>query len=841
MRPSRVMQRKARGIVRWPLALGLLGLIAGMEWAWGVAVLRIESGRNGEAGGPLILNGREARWQLLAAKSDSGGGDADATHEVQWSVEPKGVVDLSREGMLVAKSNGKAKVRGVLEGGSGAELEVEVRGAEAQPLVSFANQIVPIFTKAGCNGGGCHGKASGQNGFRLSLLGFEPEEDYEHLVKEARGRRLFPAAPERSLLLLKAIGEMPHGGGKRLEPGTQDYEWIRRWIQQGMPPGSAQDPTVVGIEVFPKQRNLKREASQQLRVLARYSNGVVEDVTHSALFEANDKEMAKVDERGHVQVFKQPGTVAIMVRYQTQVAVFQGLVPLGAPLGKLPPERNLVDQHVFKRLKELGLPPSTIADDAVFLRRSALDIAGRIPTKSESEAFLADRSPDKRDRWVDRLLESPDYAELFANKWAALLRNKRGAPTHARGTFAFHAWIRDGLMENKPYDRMVREVLTASGSIEDQPPVAWYRQVRDTTAQLEDTAQLFMGLRLQCAQCHHHPYEKWSQHDYYSLAAFYSRVGRKSGNAPGEEMIVHRRGAAEAINKKTKKSVKPAGLGESPLNVAPDEDPREALAGWLTDHKNPFFAKSLVNRYWKHFFNRGLVDPEDDMRETNPPSNPELLEGLANHFVSTGYDLKSLVRLIATSSAYQLSAEPNEQNGSDRQNFSRYYPKRLPAEVLFDAVHEVAGVPHRFEGLPEGMRAVALPDNSFNASTYFLSVFGRPESSSACECERSQDASLAQSLHLLNSKELQERIASEKGRAAKLGADQTRSDPAKIQELYQTAFSRPPLPDELAAAQGYLDRKTAGKTGAELAAARRQAFEDMVWACLNTKEFLFNH
>lgn len=818
-------------------AVWLLG--AGMVWANGP--VKIESGLDGAANSKLVLQGRESRWQLLAAMSGVDGAVSDVTRSVKWSVEPKGVVEVDRGGMVVAKGDGAARIRSTLEGTSSAEIEVEVRGAGEVKQVHFSNQIVPIFTKAGCNGGGCHGKASGQNGFRLSLLGFEPDEDYEHLVKEARGRRLFPAAPERSLLLLKAVGEMPHGGGKRLEPGSLDYELIRRWIGQGMPQGSTNDPSVALIEVYPKQRTMKAEGEQQLRVIAKYTDGTIEDVTHSALYEANDKEMARVDEQGHVKVFKQPGTVAIMVRYQSKVAVFQGLVPLGAPVEKMPAERNLVDKHVFKRLRQLGLPPSELADDSVFLRRSALDIAGRIPSREETEAFLADSSAEKRDRWIEKLLESPEYAEFFANKWAALLRNKRAAPTHARGNFAFHGWIRDSLMENRPYDHMVREVLTATGTIEDNPPVAWYRQVRDTTAQLEDTAQLFMGLRLQCAQCHHHPYEKWSQHDYFSLAAFYSRVGRKAGNAPGEEMIVHKRGQAEAVNKKTKKGVKPAGLGESPVSVAPDEDPRAALAGWLTDNRNPFFAKSLVNRYWKHFFNRGLVDPEDDLRETNPPSNPELLDALADHFVSSGYDLRSLVRLIATSSAYQLSAVPNAHNATDRQNFSRYYPKRLPAEVLFDAVHVVAGASHRFEGMPEGMRAVALPDNSFNASTYFLTVFGRPESSSACECERSQDASLAQSLHLLNAKELQDKIASEKGKAARLAADTTRSDPSKIQELYQTAFARAPLPDELATAQKYLDRKTAGKSGTDLAAARRQAYEDMVWACLNTKEFLFNH
>jgi Protein of unknown function (DUF1553)/Protein of unknown function (DUF1549) len=494
---------------------------------------------------------------------------------------------------------------------------------------------------------------------------------------------------------------------------------------------------------------------------------------------------------------------------------------------------------VYRKLKTIGLPPSDTADDATFLRRSTLDIAGRLPTPAEAKRFLDDADPAKRDRWIDRLLDSSEHADYFANKWSALLRNKRNTSSEMRGTYAFHAWIRDSLLQNKPYDQFVREILTASGEIGDDPPVAWYRQVKDPQAQLEDTAQLFLGMRLQCAQCHHHPFEKWSQQDYYGLAAFFTKVARKPSSQPGEEIVFVKRGQATATNKKTKQSVKPAGLGAAALDLSADDDPRAALADWLTAKTNPYFGRALVNRYWKHFFNRGLVDPEDDMRETNPPTNPELLEALAQHFIQTGYDLKELVRTICRSQIYQLSAVPNEFNRTDRQNFSRYYPKRLTAEVLLDAIDQVTQSEAKFEGMPAATRAVCLPDNSFNTSSYFLTVFGRPEGSSACECERSQDASLAQSLHLLNAKEIQGKLSADNGRAALLAADTSRPNREKLAELYYWAYSRAPDANELAVGEAYLYKKSAGAKDIRL--SQRQAFEDIIWALINTKEFLFNH
>jgi hypothetical protein len=795
------------------------------------------------ASASLRVLGADARRQLLVTATLADGSLRDVTRDVTYEVAPAAVAQVDKAGLLSPLADGTATVTAKVAGGPSASLSVTVEQFATPKPVNFPNQVVPIFTKTGCNGGGCHGKSSGQNGFKLSLLGFEPTEDYEHLVKEARGRRLFPAAPENSLLLLKAVATMPHGGGKRLDPSSDDYRLIVRWIRQGMPYGKPTDPTVAGIEVWPKERTLKPQGEQQLVVLARYSDGSVEDVTRSAVYEPNDKNMGQVDDAGRVKVFDTPGDVAVMVRYQSRVAVFRAMVPLGAPVNTLPPARNFIDELVFAKLKKVGMPPSAVCDDATFLRRVTIDVAGRLPTVDETRAFLADADPAKRDKWIDKLLDGTDYADYFANKWSAVLRNKRKeGPSAARATIAFHDWVRDSLLTNKPYDQFVREVIAASGEVAHNPAVAWYRQVKEPANQLEDTAQLFLGLRLQCAQCHHHPFEKWSQQDYFSFAAFFSRVGRKPGPVQGEEVIFHRRGGASATNPKSKQTVRPAGLGAAAADLQPDDDPRLALADWLTSKDNPFFARSLVNRYWKHFFGRGIVDPEDDMRETNPPTNPELLDALAAHFVKSNYDLKDLVRTVCRSTVYQLSALPNGHNAVDRQNFSRYYPKRLTAEVLYDAVNELAGARSQFNGLPPGTRAVQLPDNSFNAANYFLTVFGRPEGSSSCECERSQDASLAQSLHLINAKDIQEKLAGAESRPALLAADDKRTDDAKVEELYLRAFSRKPEAEELSAAKAYVEKKVASKKAdQDVKAVRKQAYEDLVWALINTKEFAFNH
>ena len=820
-----------------------------------------QRGSGGEEGSSdtervLIVGGEGRRQLVCSARLTPDGLPRDVTRAAEYRVEPPTLARVTSSGVVVPLANGSGtiftSVAGIPELAGVAEVGVPlvVERYDDDPPIDFANQIVPVFTKHGCNSGGCHGKSGGQNGFRLSLLGFEPTEDHDHLLKEARGRRLALGAPEESLLLAKATATVPHGGGRLLETGSPSYAVLVRWIAEGARPGDPQAPRVTSIEVFPTERVMRAGEAQQVRVMAVLSSGAREDVTPLAQYEINVPELATVDREGLVTAAvsgdgpPRSGVAALMVRYQSQVAVFRVTLPLessgvaaaspadAAPTDTMPtPEafgRNFIDQLVLENLIALRLPPSPRCDDATFLRRVTADIAGRVPTLAETRAFLADADPQRRDKLIDRLLDSPDYADTFANKWSAILRNKRTDDAlHRHGSYAFHDWIRARLLENKPYTEFVSEILTASGEPGINPPVVWYRQVADTNQQVEDAAQLFLGQRLQCARCHHHPFEKWSTEDYYELSAFFSRVGRKKGEQPGEEQIFHNRGPAQANGPK---GVHAAAVLDGPaLSIPPDTDPRVALADWMTSSDNPFFAKALVNRYWKHFFSRGLVEPEDDMRLTNPPTNPALLEALAADFVDHGYDLKHLIRTICRSATYQLSAEPNACNAEDRQSFSRFYPRRLPAEVTLDAIDTLTGKQTAFAGTLAGTRSVQLPDANFN--NYFLTVFGRPNGDSACECERVSEANLAQSIHLINSAEILAKVGGE-GRASRLSADKERDDLAKIDELYLVAFSRPASNGETATIQTYL---------AAHADNRQAAYEDILWSLLNTKEFLFNH
>ncbi len=792
--------------------------------------IRIE---NGQPGATTKLVGRDARLQLIVSADFGDGDQRDWTRAVTFKTEPADVIRID-DALVTPLANGSVKLIASDPSGQLAETMIEVSGVDDHIPTSFPGQVVPIFTKLGCNSGGCHGKAAGQNGFRLSLLGFEPREDYEHLVKESRGRRVSPAAPDRSLLLLKAINASPHGGGQRLAEDTHEYRLLRRWIAQGLPYGSGDEPSVTSIDIFPKQRRLPSSASQQLSVVANFSDGSSEDVTRAALYESNDSEMADVTTTGLVKLGDLAGDVAIMARYQGHVTVFRADIPMQAAADawdsdRAPQPRNVVDTFVFKKLRSLGIPPSAPCDDATFLRRATLDITGRIPTLEETADFLADTSPEKRDALIDRLLDSDEYSEFFAGKWNTILRNRRSGGGLQFATLAFHDWIRESLRQNKPYNEFVREIITASGTVASNPPVVWFRQVPDINQRIEDAAQLFLGQRIQCARCHHHPYEKWSQGDYAQMSAFFSTVAKKNGRDPSEPVFFARVGGASAQHPKTGQSLAPAGLDSETMSIDGSDDPRSALADWMVDPANPFFARALANRYWKHFMGRGLVEPEDDLRVTNPPSNPELLDGLAQSFVDSQYDLKALVRLIVQSKTYSFGSDALEDNLGDRRSYARYYPQRLGAEVLLDAVDHVTGTPTRFEGMPPGTRAIALPDTGF--ASYFLDVFGQPDSSTACECERSQEANLAQSLHLLNSEEIQKKLSSDSGRAATMAADDARSDEAKVRELYLIALSRPPNDEELKDTLTYL----AGKTN------RREAYEDVVWTLINSKEFVFNH
>lgn len=806
--------------------------------------LTIDTGRaNNEV---VTVSGRDTGQQLLVTGLDTNGKTRDLTRSVKYRATPDGVVVITDTGWITTRKEGSVTIEAQSDNGIRASVQVKVTNIEQDVPLNFANDVVPLLTKYTCNSGGCHGKADGQNGFKISLLGFEPELDYESLVKEARGRRINTASPSHSLLLRKATAQMPHGGGKRIESDSPAYRIMRRWIEQGMPYGKPSDPTVTRIEVLPEERLLGVNESQQLLVVAHYSDGSTRDVTRQTQFEANDKNMAEVTETGLVTTKELTGTVAVMARYQATVDVFLATVPMGAPVVDLPKPSNFIDKLVFTRLKTLGLPPSKLSSDSVFLRRVTLDIAGRLPTMEEAKAFLADQNPKKREQLIDRLLQSGDYADHFANKWSAILRNRRESATaDTKATFAFHKWIRDGLEKNRPYDQFVQAILTAKGKEVENPPVAWYREVQEPDLQVEDIAQLFLGQRIQCARCHHHPFEKWSQKDYYGFSAFFSQLEYKKPPKPVKQKgkkkkkkgkpappppteIFHKKGLAKATHPRTGETVLPTGLGGKEYSISVETDPRSKLAEWLTAKDNPFFARTLVNRYWKHFFGRGLVDPEDDMRVTNPPTNPELLNALTQYFIENDYDLKALIRAICNSRTYQLSSESNEYNRTDMQNFSRYQPRRLSAEVLLDAIDTLTLTPTKFRGLPVGTKAIQLPDNAFDS--YFLSVFGRPDASSACECERSSDTGLPQLLHLLNSSSIEQKLS---GKRALLLARSKKPIKERIREIYLTGLSREPSAKELTLFTKYVEQK--GTKNAQ------SAFADILWAVINGEEFLFNH
>jgi hypothetical protein len=718
---------------------------------------------------------------------------------------------------------------------------------QAQP-VYFATDIVPLLTKLGCNGGGCHGKATGQNGFKLSLLGYEPDLDYDAIVKEARGRRLFLASPRQSLLLLKATASIAHGGGKRIETGSDDYRTLLRWIERGAPPPTAHDPVLERITVAPEQRVFKAGSSQQpLRVTGHFSDGTTRDVTRQAVYQSNEPDVAEVNDAGVVQAKGHSGLFAVMVRYCDQIGVFHGTVPIAhkqpgtdraLDAWEKAHGRSFVDRHLEAQWKRLGIEPSPAVSDAEFIRRASLDVCGTLPTPEEVRAYVSDARPDKPARLIDRLLDRPEYASYFALKWADILRNRgRGYSTNKQrpGTALFAGWIRDCLAANMPYDRFVAEILTAAGSQETNPPTVWYRTVRTTQDYVEAVAQAFLGVRVQCAQCHHHPAERWSQADYYGLAAVFARVGRKGGFADAEvptNETIYLADEGEVTHPRTGQVMRPRPLGGPDFPLTRYDDPRRSLARWMAAPDNSYFARTMANRMWGHFFGRGIIHPIDDARSTNPPSNPELLDALAHDFVASGFDIKHLIRVICTSDAYALSAVPNDSNRDDVQSFARYYPKRLTAEVLLDALGQVLDAPTKFPNVagtfPAGTRAIDLPDEA--VPSHFLDVFGRPARNSACECERVDAPALGQTLELVSSKDLQEKLTAKGGYVQKL-AGNGKAHADNVRDVFLRVFARPPRPKELAAAVNFLESEK----------DRKEAYGSLLWSLVATNEFLFNH
>ena len=765
-----------------------------------------------------------ARRQLLVSTDGH-----DLTRKAEYVSRKPEIVSVDASGYLVPHANGAVEIEVKLNG-QGIVVPVNVLGFEKIRPVDFATEIEPLLSRFGCNSGGCHGKARGQNGFKLSLFGFDTEFDYHTLVSEGRGRRVMVSAPEKSLMLLKGAGAVPHGGGRRIEPGSEPYRLILSWIQSGAPASAPDAPHVVKLSMVPAERVMNANEQQQLVVLAEYSDGSRRDVTRSAQYSTNLDVVAVVSDDGLVTANEPTGEAAIMTRYMGQVAVCRVLRPQGAPLASLPnfTPRNFIDQLAAEKWKKLGLQPSTGCDDPTFLRRVTVDLCGRLPTVDESRTFLADTAGDKREKVIERLLASPDYPAYFALKWGSILRNSNLAGAD-RASYAFHNWLKDMIARNRPYDEFVRGVVAASGEWADAPAINWFWQSRDDQLHqvTADTAQVFLGLRLQCAKCHHHPYERFTQDDYYGLAGFYTRLGRKSFGEPPPYFT----SPTVTIGERhpiTGQQIEPKYLDGAVAKFTAEEDPRQALVDWMAKPENPFFSKTMSNRLWGHFFGRGLVHEVDDLRETNPPSNPELLDALAREFREHKFDVKHMIRLIVQSQTYQLSSDPNDDNRKDQQNFARFYARRLPAEVAHDAVEQATGFKTNFSNMSTDSRAIDLPHERFGS--YFMDTFDRPKRVSGCECERSTSATLSQVLLLSNSDEVEGKLQNGSARIAKL-FEAKRSTPQMIEELYLAAFSRYPTPQEIFTAAAYIDGDS----------EPRKAVEDLLWSLLNSREFLFNH
>jgi hypothetical protein len=713
---------------------------------------------------------------------------------------------------------------------------------------SFLNDVMPLFTRLGCNQGACHGKGSGQNGFRLSLRGYAPEMDFEWLTREFNGRRVSAAAPEESLLLRKPLGLAPHEGGTLFTAGSRAHQVFLAWLRAGMPGPAKTDPRLRKLVLLPGNRTLRPGQELPLLVRAEYSDGQTRDVTWMSKFDSNDPGMAEVDADGLVRV-RRHGETAIRASFQGFVAVVILTAPFEQTLdpARLAQHNNFIDEHVFNKLGVLRIDPSDGCGDAEFLRRAFLDTIGILPTPAEVRTFLADKRPERRARLIDGLLDRPEFVDYWALQLGDLFQNRKERDHDVRGTKgvrAFHDWLRKQVAVNRPWDELARDVLTASGSATEHPAVGYFivtvgeHQEAERSEVTASVAQAFLGTRIGCAQCHNHPLEKYTQDDYYHFAGFFSRI-RLERHDPktSKPTLLHIRGRdakeSEAkapvgvVQPRTGQFLKPQPLDRSTPAIAPGDDPRVALAAWITDPKNEYFSGAMVNRLWRHFLGVGLVEPVDDLRASNPPTNPQLWTALNKEFVSHRFDLKHLMRLILNSRTYQLASATRPGNKADTRFYSHYYARRLPAEVLLDALSQSTGVPDQFPGYPVGLRAGQLPDPGL--SSYFLSLFGRSERVTACACERNGDVTMPQLLHLQNGGSVVQKIQSGEGRLAQLLKNR-KSDDEIIDELFLASLSRLPSAKE----RGTLRQALADGD-------KEEAFRDVFWALLNSKEFSFNH
>jgi hypothetical protein len=779
----------------------------------------------------VTLDGNFARAQLLVAARDA----ADLTHQATYVSSNPQVVTVAPAGRLLAIGNGTATIT-VTAAGATHVVPVTVTGVVPEPRVGFREQVMPSISKAGCNAGACHASQYGKGGFKLSVFGYAPDDDYRAIVRDGMSRRVNFLDPGRSLVLLKPTLGVPHEGGHRLDAGSVDYQVVKQWLARGAPPSAADAPTVAGLRVLPARRVGNLGFTQQLRVLATYSNGKTQDVTTWAKFDSTDDSVLRVTRDGLVTAVGR-GQGAAMVRFEGQAEIVPVVVPYAAAVDLAGwTDHNFIDHYAALKFREIDIAPSPLCDDATFLRRAYLDATGTLPTVEQAVAFLDSKDPNKRVHLVDQLLgltgdpvqdvHNNDYAAYWSLKWSDLIRSN-SAVVGEQGMWALNNWLKESFRDNKRFDRFVRDLITARGSIYSNGPANYYRIANSPTELTEATAQLFLGVRVQCAKCHNHPFERLSQADYYGFAAFFARVGTKTSQefgVFGNEIVIVVRSDGEVGHPRTGQVMKPTPLYGKP--VAEAFDRRQALADWLTAPDNRPFARNVVNRYVAYLLGRGLVEPVDDIRATNPPSNPELLDALADDFVKNGCDVKHLLRTILTSRLYQLDAQPRHGNAADSRFYSHYHVKRLAAEPLLDAIDAATGTQTKFAKVPLGTRAIELPDARYE--NYFLNTFGKPRREAVCECERVSEPNLAQALHTLNGDLVTAKVGSPQGRVARLLAAKKPHDEI-VNDLYLATLCRRPTAEEQTACRKLLAE-----------APGPQAFyEDLLWSLINSKHFLF--
>ncbi|QDV33738.1 DUF1549 and DUF1553 domain-containing protein [Tautonia plasticadhaerens] len=818
-----------------PLALALAAALAPLPLSPAVvlggetpALLTVEPAE-------VRLDGSRDEAQLIVTGYFDDGSVRDLTAVAEFTSPGAPVVEVYPGGLIRPASAGQARVVARV-GTAEAAAAVTVERAGVEHARRFEVEVQPALTKAGCNQGACHGTPTGKEGFRLSLRGFDPDLDHATLSREVGSRRVNPFDPESSLVLLKGTGAVAHEGGRRFGPDDPTYRILRDWIAEGLAAEPEGLPVPTRLEVLPGDRVLDAPAeSQQLAARLHFEDGTVRDVTRLARYESSDATVATIGPGGMARKAG-TGEATVLVNFGSLVATTRLVFrePVDGLAWTDPPNANFIDEHLSSKLELLRIPPSRSCDDATFLRRAHLDLIGLPPTPGEIRAFLADDRPDRRALVIDGLLGRPEYVDFWAMKWADRLGCNQRFTGH-KGAYSYYRWIRDQVAANIPFDEFARAIVTADGPNYVNPPASFYRRIRDPEEAVETVSQVFLGLRLRCARCHNHVADRWTQDDYYGMAAFFSQVRYKNGpqffETYDKEETVYLQPDREIRQPRTGRVMAPKPLGAPAVALERDEDRREALADWITAPENPFFARAAVNRIWFHLMGRGIVDPVDDLRASNPPISEGLMDALADDFASHGFDVKRTIRLICASRAYQRSAEPNAFNADDDRYFSRATVALLPAEVLLDAISQAAGVDEQLGHLPPGTRAVEVPDGEF--SHPFLRTFGRPSRSEACECERERDSTLEQALQLVGGRTVHEKVAEEDNRIGRLMASGA-GDEAIVEELFLATVCRPPSDEESALVTPRLAEATDQ-------ADRRRVAEDLLWSLLNHPEFLFRH